>query len=91
MVKELLAQTPLSRRMLDWRFQKHLGHSPHDEIVLAHMEQAQQLLRETETPVTKVAALSGYANYAVFSVAFRKHTGMSAMEYRQQGTMARGF
>jgi len=90
-VKELLEHTTLSRRMLDWRFQKHLGHSLHDEIVLAHMEQAQQLLQETETPVTKVAALSGYANYAVFSVAFRKHTGMSAMEYRQQGTMASGF
>jgi len=84
-VKELLDQTPLSRRVLERRFQKHLGHSLHDEIVLAHMERAQQLLRETAMPVVQVAALSGYANYAVFSAAFRKHTGMTALKYRQQG------
>ena len=90
-VKELLAQTPLSRRVLERRFQKHLGHSLHDEIVLAHMERAQRLLRETAMPVTQVALLSGYANYAVFSVAFRKHTGMTALEYRQQGTATGGF
>jgi LacI family transcriptional regulator len=90
-VKELLAQTHLARRVLERRFQKHLGHSLHDEIVLAHMERAQRLLQETLMPVTQVAALSGYVNYAVFSVAFHKHTGMTARAYRQQGAAAGGF
>ena len=83
-VKELLAHTPLSRRALERRFEKHLGHTLHDEIVLAHMERAKRLLRETPLPATQVAEQSGFANYAVFSVAFRKHTGMTALAYRQQ-------
>ena len=90
-VKELLDRTPLSRRVLERRFQKHLGHSLHDEIVLARMERAQRLLRETVMPVTKVAALSGYANYAVFSVAFLKHTGLRALEYRRRSLPADGM
>lgn len=90
-VKEVLAFSALSRSALERRFQKHLSHSLHDEIVLARMERAQRLLRETLLPATQVAAQSGYANYAVFSVAFRKHTGMTALKYRQQGMVARGF
>ena len=42
------------------------------------------LLRETLLPVTQVAAQVGYANYAVFSVAFRRQMGMSALAYRRQ-------
>jgi len=84
-VKELLAHTPFSRGTLEQRFEKHLGHSVHSEIVLAHMERARRLLRETLLPVAEVATQSGYANYAVFSVAFRKHTGMRATDYRLQG------
>ena len=84
-VKELLAHTPLSQSALERRFQKKLGHTLHDEIVQAHMERAQRLLRETLWPIAKVAAQSGYSNYAVFSVTFRKHAGMTALAYRQQG------
>jgi LacI family transcriptional regulator len=90
-VKELLAHTPFSRGTLEQRFEKYLGHSLHDEIVQAHMERAQRLLRETLLPVTKVAAQSGYASYAVFSVAFRKHTGMTALAYRQREVTAEGI
>ena len=83
-VKEVLPQTALSRSAIERRFEKHLGHSLHDEIVLARMERAQRLLRETLLPVTQVAAQVGYANYAVFSVAFRRQMGMSALDYRRQ-------
>lgn len=83
-VKEVLPHTALSRSALERRFEKHLGHSLHDEIVQARMERAQRLLRETLLPVTQVAAQSGYANYAVFSVAFRRHTGVRALDYRRR-------
>ena len=83
-MKELLAHTTLSRRALERRFSRNLGRSLHDEIVQARMERAQRLLRETLLPVTQVAAQVGYANYAGFSVAFRKQTGRSALDYRRQ-------
>lgn len=84
-VKELVGMSSLTRRVLERRFRKHVGHSPHEDIVLARIERAQRLLRETLMPVTRVAAQCGYANYSVFSVAFRKHAGMSALEYRRRG------
>jgi len=89
-IKELLAHETHSRRTLERRFERHMDHSLHDEIVSMRMERAQRLLRKTPLPVTHVAAQSGYANYKVFAGVFRKHTGMSAMEYRQQGMAAEG-
>ena len=87
-IKELLGHTTLSRRTLERRFERHMDHSLHDEIVSMRIERAQRLLRETPLPATQVAAQSGYGNYTVFSVAFRKQTGMSALEYRRQGMTA---
>jgi LacI family transcriptional regulator len=89
-VKELLTHTPLCRSAIEQRFKRHLGRSLHDDIVLARMERAQRLLRETAMPVTQVAAQSGYANYAVFSVAFLKHAGMRALDYRRRSLPAGG-
>ncbi len=89
-VKELLSHVKISRRALERRFEKQLGHTLHDEIVQAHMERAMQLLKRTLLPIRLVAEQSGYSSYAVFSVAFRQHTGMSAMEYRRQNMSVGG-
>ena len=83
-VKELLAHTRLSRRALERRFERHMGHTLHDEIVAAHMDQAQRLLRTTLLSPAEVARQSGYAGYAAFAVAFRRYTGLTATAWRRQ-------
>jgi len=83
-VKELLAHTRLSRRALERRFERHMGHTLHDEIVAAHMQQAQRLLRTTLLSPAEVARQSGYGGYAAFAVAFRRHTGLTATAWRRQ-------
>lgn len=81
-VKELLEQTSLSRRTLERRFAVLVGHGLHDEIVGAHIERAQALLRGTTIPLRQVARQSGYNNYVTFAIAFRQATGMTASSYR---------
>jgi len=83
-VKELLAHTTLSRRALERRFKRQMGHSLHNEIVAAHMVIAERLLRQTLLRPMQVARQSGYASYRIFAAAFRKHTGLTATAFRQR-------
>jgi len=82
-VKDLLAQTRLSRRTLERRFQSLAGHTIHDEIEIVRMKRVQTLLRESTLPLTQVATQCGYANYVTFSIAFRRLNGMTASAFRR--------
>ena len=46
-------------------------------------EQAGRLLRETDLPVSQVAAIVGYQNPSRFAEIFRRNTGHSPAEYRR--------
>jgi len=84
LVKELIAPARLSRRAIERRFLRLMGHSLHDELVAARMAVARRLLRQTALPAAQVARKAGYANYAVFAAAFRRHAGMTSIAYRRQ-------
>jgi LacI family transcriptional regulator len=84
-VKDLLAAVPLSRRVLEGRFRKLLGHTPHDEIARVRFERARQLLRETRLPLTEVARRSGFRNAEYLSTAFRRTFGTAPSAYRAAG------
>jgi AraC-like DNA-binding protein len=45
---------------------------------------AQQLLVESETPLSEIASAIGYAEPSVFSTAFRRWSGVSPREWRRQ-------
>lgn len=42
------------------------------------------MLEGTDIPVSLIALKTGYANFSYFSQVFRRHTGCSPLEYRQQ-------
>ena len=48
------------------------------------IEQAKSMLEGTDIPVSLIALKTGYANFSYFSQVFRRHTGCSPLEYRQQ-------
>src|SRR5262249_13235700 len=75
-VADVLRVVPLSRRMLEHRFQKLVRRTPHAEIIRIRMERVARLLRETERPLTEVAARSGFESAEYLSVAFKKYTGV---------------
>ena len=86
-VDDVLRAVPLSRRVLEARFRKLLGRSPHEEIERIRLERARQLLGETELPQTSIAERCGYRHAEYFSVVFKRATGETPSEFRarQQG------
>jgi LacI family transcriptional regulator len=84
-VKDLLDEIPLSRRVLEGRFRKLIGRTPHDEIARVRFERVRQLLRETRLPLAEIARRSGFRNAEYLSTAFRREFGTSPHSYRRSG------
>ena len=60
------------------------GHSPGEWIAQARLTRAKHLLQETDMPVIDVAFAAGMSDQSYFSRFFRKHTGMTPLEFRQR-------
>ena len=82
-IKDLLEHIPLSRRVLEGRFRKLLGRTPHDEIARVRFERVRQLLRDTRLPLTAVARQSGFRNSEYLATAFRREYGTTPNAYRK--------
>jgi LacI family transcriptional regulator len=82
-VKDLLHEVPVSRRVLEGRFRKLLGRTPHEEITRVRFERVRQLLRETRLPLTEIARRSGFRNAEYLGTAFRREFGTSPNQYRK--------
>jgi LacI family transcriptional regulator len=89
-VADVLRVVPLSRRMLEHRFQKLVRRTPHAEIIRIRMERASRLLRETELSLSEIAKRAGFADANYLSVAFKKHTGISPRVYRKEHRLTAG-
>ena len=82
-VSDLLTQVPLSRRVLETRFKKALGRSPHEEIDRVRLDRVKELLRETDQPLAEIARRAGYDHVEYLSVVFKKKVGRPPSEYRR--------
>jgi LacI family transcriptional regulator len=82
-VKDVLDEVPLSRRVLEGRFRKLFGRTPHDEIARVRFERVRRLLRETSLPLAEVAQRSGFRNAEYLATAFRREFAMSPNDYRR--------
>jgi LacI family transcriptional regulator len=83
-VADILRAVPVSRRALEMKFQRHLGHSPHEAIWRAHVAHAQQLLVETDLNAMQVAVRSGFASASALASVFKRRVGMTPMTYRRR-------
>ncbi len=52
-------------------------------IIYCRLEKAKQLLRDTDMHITRIAEVVGYSAKTSFYLAFKRHTGISPTEYRQ--------
>ncbi|TWT66441.1 Xylose operon regulatory protein [Allorhodopirellula solitaria] len=82
-VADIVRHVPLSRRVLESRFQKMLGRSPHAEINRLKLDRIKQLLRETDFSLPEIASRTGFEHDEYLSVFFRKATGMPPGKYRR--------
>ncbi len=83
-VEDVLRIVPLSRRVLEARFQKLLGRTPHEEITRTRLERVKELLTQTDLSLAAIAHRTGYKHVEYLSVVFKRETGQSPGEYRAQ-------
>ena len=87
-VNEVLKVIPISRRMLEQKFLKLVGRTPHSEIVRIRMERVSRLLRETALPLSEIARRVGSTDPMYLSRAFKRHTGITPRTYRRDARIA---
>lgn len=83
-VDDILQVVPVSRRLLEQRFQRYLKCSPADEIRRVRLERVKELLVSTGNSLEQIAEATGFRASSHLCFAFRKATGQTAREYRQQ-------
>jgi LacI family transcriptional regulator len=88
-VADVLRAVPMSRTLLEQKFQSLLGHSPHRQIVHAKIERAKHLLVESEVSIAVVAELAGFSDASYLSVAFRRETDGSPYAFRARHRTSR--
>jgi LacI family transcriptional regulator len=81
-VQDVLKAVPHARRLLESRFKKLIGRTPHQEIVRVKLNRVKQLLVETDLPLEAIAERAGFAHVEYLSVAFRRSTGMPPSHFR---------
>lgn len=81
-VEDVLRAVPLSRRVLEARFEKLLGRTPHEEITRVQVERVKELLAETDLTLSAIAHRAGYKHVEYMSVVFKRETGLPPSRYR---------
>jgi LacI family transcriptional regulator len=82
-VDDVLGQVALSRRVLESRFQRVLGRSPHAEILRAQLERAKQLLMQRNLTLSAVAHQTGFRNGEYLGTVFKREFGLTPGQYRK--------
>lgn len=80
----LASDAGLSRFHFCRSFKESTGLSPHAWLRQYRLDQAMDMLRDPEMPVVSVAAALGYSSQTAFAAAFRRSTGETPTEWRQQ-------
>lgn len=83
-VSDVMNIMPISRRALERRFLRIVGHGIYKEISRCHVERAKELLEQTDWPISRIARESGFNATNRFEDTFRAETGMSATAYRKK-------
>jgi len=63
-------------------YKEHIGESPSQSLVSLRLEKAKKLLKYSEEDINVISRYIGYKNPYYFSRLFKKHTGLTPMEYR---------
>lgn len=83
-VSEICQLVNVSRSYLQRMYKKYFGRSIFEELIHARLNEAKKLLTETNTSITKIAELCGYASYSHFANQFKAEENMTPSQYREQ-------
>ena len=80
----LASEAGLSRFHFCRAFKESTGLSPHAWLRQQRLEQAMNMLRDTDASIASVAAQLGYASQTAFTAAFKKLTGETPSDWRRR-------
>jgi AraC family transcriptional regulator len=80
----LAADAHLSRFHFCRAFKESTGLSPHAWLRQHRLEQAMNMLRDTDESIVSIAAALGYSSQTAFAAAFRKLTGETPSDWRRR-------
>jgi AraC family transcriptional regulator len=80
----LASDAGLSRFHFCRAFRESTGLSPHAWLRQHRLDQAMNILRDTDASVASVAATLGYSSQTAFAAAFRKLTGEAPSDWRRR-------
>ena len=83
-VADLAARLGVGTRHLRRLFHQHIGTSPKAIADHQRLLFAQQLVRETDLPITQAALAAGYGSLRRFNAAFRRYVGRTPTELRRK-------
>jgi LacI family transcriptional regulator len=83
-VEDVLSIVPLSRRVLEARFRRALNRTPHQEILRVRTNAVREFLLETNMSLSQISEALGIEHPEYLSVFFKKETGLTPREYRDQ-------
>lgn len=79
-----------TRRVVEARFVKRMGHSLHEAIARAQFRRVEELLRDTKLPLATIAERTGFKHPEYMTVAFTRRYGMPPSHWRARGTSGTG-
>ena len=80
----LASDAGLSRFHFCRAFKESTGLSPHAWLRQYRLEQAMNMLRDTDDPVVSISVALGYSSQTAFAAAFRKLTGETPSNWRRR-------
>jgi LacI family transcriptional regulator len=83
-VRHLLNVVPISRRILEQKFNLAIGRSPAAEIRRVRLARATELLASTDWPIWNVAKASGFAHVEGMNRVFQRELQQTPSGYRRQ-------
>lgn len=83
---DLVQRLKVSRRTLELRFRKELGHTINDELSQARIEKARALLSTTDLTGEQIAHQVGLSEGRMLTLLLKRKTGQTPTEYREGST-----
>lgn len=83
-VEDVLEIVPMSRRVFETRFRQALNRTPHQEILRVRVNAVRELLTQSDLSMFEISEKLEIQHPEYLSVFFKKETGMTLKEYRDQ-------
>jgi transcriptional regulator GlxA family with amidase domain len=83
-VPEVVQHVGIPRRSLELAFRTHLDRSLGEELALARVATARDLLEQTRLGLADICERSGLSYPSLLSRVFKRHAGVTPREYRRR-------